>query len=192
MSIARRAAPDERINACLIAARISRRFVVAGAGSTVKSTFVMALARVSPAARSLTAIVKLTEPSAVTRPTRCARRAANAASRVLPVPPSACARASHSSASTKIVAVGGSEGFVGSGGRRRRRGGRSGIADGYARQIVLRRRRRGRSRGRRARFGGRPRAAPAAAGVIAQRASRLRCRGRKPRRPPPRTTRRRR
>ena len=95
-----------RISACLIAARISRRSVVAGAGSTVTSTFVTALARVSSAVRSLTGIAKVTEPSAVTRPTRWASRAANPASSVLLVPPSAFARASHSSASTKIVAVG--------------------------------------------------------------------------------------
>ena len=42
----------------------------------------------------------------MTRPTRWARRAANPASSVLLVPPSDCARASHSSASRKIVAVG--------------------------------------------------------------------------------------
>ena len=46
----------ERISACLIAARMSRRSVTAGAGSTVMSIFVMALARVSPAMRSLTGI----------------------------------------------------------------------------------------------------------------------------------------
>ena len=67
---------------------------------------VTALARVSSAMRSLTGITKATEPSAPTRPTRWARRAANPASSVLLVPPSDCARASHSSPSRKAVAVG--------------------------------------------------------------------------------------
>jgi hypothetical protein len=59
-----------RISACLTAARISRRSVVAGAGSTVISASLTALARVSPLARSLTCIRTTSEPSALSRPTR--------------------------------------------------------------------------------------------------------------------------
>src|SRR5215813_11071111 len=69
-------------------------------------TLLTALARVSPAARSLTGIRTATEPSVLTRPTRCARQADNPASSALLVPPSECAHASHSSASTKIVVDG--------------------------------------------------------------------------------------
>jgi len=88
--------------------------------------------------------------------------------------PSACARASHSSASTKTVAIGsvmrssaaagGAAGAVDSGWLIRHFRGCAGL-------IVLPRRRRGRSRGCRARFGGRPRAAPASVGVTRQQAS---------------------
>ena len=64
------------------------------------------MARPPPGVRSLTGISNVTEPSAATRPTRWASRAAKAVRRLLLVPPRERARASHSSASTKIVAVG--------------------------------------------------------------------------------------
>ena len=120
-----------RISACFTAARISRRSVVASVGSTVRLTPLLALARVSPAARSFTGIPTSTEPSAATRPTRWASRAATPTSSALLVPPSDCARASHSPASTKIVAIGTMTGSSAPAGEWRRwRGSRRGGSSG--------------------------------------------------------------
>ncbi len=74
------------------------RSVVTFVGSTVTSALRTAFALVSPSKRSLTGIANVAMASpAVTRPTRWANFAANPASSELLVPPSARARASHSS-----------------------------------------------------------------------------------------------